>query len=172
MLTQSIKCFHIKSFDVVQSLSHVQLFATPIDCNMPGFPVLHCLPEFTQIHLHWVSDANKLSLPPYSHLPLIFRSIRVFWNESDLWIQSIGASASASFLPMNNQGWFPLGWTGWISLQSKGLWRVFSNTTVQKHQFFGPQFLYGPTLTLLHDYWKNHSFDYMDLCQQSDVSAF
>ena len=53
--------------------------------------------------------------------------------------QSIGVSASASVLPMNTQDWFPLGWTGWISLQSKGLSRVFSNTTVQKHQFFGTQ---------------------------------
>ena len=53
--------------------------------------------------------------------------------------QSIGVSASASVLPMNIQDWFPLGWTGWISLQSKGLSRVFSNTTVQKHQFFGTQ---------------------------------
>ena len=53
--------------------------------------------------------------------------------------QNIGVSASASVLPMNTQAWFPLGWTGWISLQSKGLSRVFSNTTVQKHQFFGTQ---------------------------------
>ena len=73
--------------------------------------------------------------------------------------QSIGASDSASVLPMNIQDWFPLGWTGWISLQSKGLSRVFSNTTVQKHQFFSAQFLYGPTLTSIHDYWKKHSFD-------------
>ena len=68
--------------------------------------------------------------------------------------QSIGASASASVLPMNIQDWFPLRWTGLISLQSKGLPRVFNNT-VQKHQFFG--FLYGPTLTSIHDYGKNHS---------------
>ena len=60
--------------------------------------------------------------------------------------QSIGSSASASVLPMNIQGWFPLGMIGWISLQSKGLSRVFSNTTVQKHQFFGVQLLYSPTL--------------------------
>ena len=72
--------------------------------------------------------------------------------------QRIGASASASVLPMNIQNWFPLGWTGWISLLSKGLSRVFSNTTVQKHQFFSAQ-LYDPTLTSIHDYWKNHSFD-------------
>ena len=71
--------------------------------------------------------------------------------------QSIGASASASVLPMNIQEWFPLGFTGLIS-KSKGLSRVFSNTTVQKHQFFGAQ-LYSPTFTSIHDYWKNHSFD-------------
>ena len=75
--------------------------------------------------------------------------------------QSIGVSASASVLPMNIQDLFPLGWTGWISLQSKGLSRIFSllNTTVQKHQFFSElSFLYSPTLTFIHDYWKNHSF--------------
>ena len=70
---------------------------------------------------------------------------------------SIGVSALASVLPMNIQDWFPLGVTGFISLESKGLSIVFSNTTVQKHQFFS--FLYGPALTSIHDYWKNHSFD-------------
>ena len=68
--------------------------------------------------------------------------------------QSIGVPASTSVLPMNIQDWSPLGWTGWISLQSKRLLRVFSNTTVQKHQFFGAQLLYSPTLTSIHDYWK------------------
>ena len=71
--------------------------------------------------------------------------------------QSIGASASV--LPMNIQDWFPLGWTGWISLQSKGLLRVSSNTTVQKHQVFSAQLSWGPTLTSVHDYWENHSLD-------------
>ena len=74
--------------------------------------------------------------------------------------QSIGASVSASVFPVNIQDWFRLGLTGWISLQSKGLSRVFSSTTVQKHQFFGSQLsLYSLTLTSIHDYWKNHSFD-------------
>ena len=74
--------------------------------------------------------------------------------------QSIGASASASVLPKNIQDWFPLGWTGWISLQSKGLSRVFSNITVQKHPFFlSLSFLYSPTVTFIHDCWKNHSLD-------------
>ena len=73
--------------------------------------------------------------------------------------QSIGVSASALVLPVNIKDWFPLGLTDWISLQSKGLSRVFSNTTVQKYQFFGASFLYSSTLTCIHDYWKNNSFD-------------
>ena len=73
--------------------------------------------------------------------------------------QSIGVSASATVLPMTIQYWFPLGWTGWISLPSKGLSRVFSNITVQKDQFFSAQILYSPTLTSIQDYWKNHSLD-------------
>ena len=73
--------------------------------------------------------------------------------------QSIRLSASASVLPMNIQDWFPLGWTGWISLQSKGLSRVFSNTTVQNINSSALNLLYSPTLTSIHDYWENHSFD-------------
>ena len=86
--------------------------------------------------------------------------------------QWIGLSASASVLPMNIPDWFPLGWTGSISLQSKGLPRVFSNTVDQKHWFFGLSFLCGSTLTSIHDYWKNHTFDQMDFCQKSNVCAF
>ena len=73
--------------------------------------------------------------------------------------QSIGVSASASVLPMNIQGWFPLGWTGWISLQSKKLSRVFPNTTVQSISSSVLSFLYSSTLTSIHDYRKNHRFD-------------
>ena len=78
---------------------------------------------------------------PLFLLPLIPPSIRVFSNESALRMRwpNIGVSASASVLPMNTQAWSPSGWTGWISFQSKGLSRIFSNTTVQKHQFFGAQ---------------------------------
>ena len=127
----------------VQSLSHVQLFATP----------------WTAAHQASVFITNSRSLPklmsielvlPSIHLILcgpllllsIFPSTRVF-SVSQLSAsggQSIGVSASTSDLPVNTQDWFPLGWTGWISLQSKGLSRVFSNTTVQKHQFFSAQF--------------------------------
>ena len=73
--------------------------------------------------------------------------------------QSIGVSASASVLPMNTQDWSSLGWTGWISLQSKGLSKVFSNTTVQEHHSSVLSFLYSRILTSIHDHWKNHSLD-------------
>ena len=86
--------------------------------------------------------------------------------------QSTGVSDSASVLPMNTQDWSPLGWTGWIPLQSKGLSRVFSNTTVLKHQFLVLSFLHSPTLTFMHDHWKDHSLNQTELCMQSNVSAF
>ena len=86
--------------------------------------------------------------------------------------QNIRASASASVLPMNIYDWFPLGLTGLIFLLFRGISRVLSRTTVWKHQSSVLSLLYGPTLTSIRDYWKNHSFDYMDLCQQSDVFAF
>ena len=111
----------------------------PMDCNMPGFPVLQCLSEFSQTYVHWVSDAIQplILIHPLLLLPSIFHSIRVFSKPSGG--QNIGASASASVLPVNIQDWFPLGLTSLISLQSKELSRVFSNTTVQKHQFFAAQ---------------------------------
>ena len=84
--------------------------------------------------------------------------------------QSITVSASPSVLPVNTQDWSPLGWTGWVSLQSKRLSRVFSNTTQFKTISSSVlSFLYSSTLTSLHDYWKNHSLDYMDLCWQSNM---
>ena len=126
----------------VQSLGRVRL-CDPMNCSTPGLPVHHQLMEFTQMHVHWVSDAIQPSHPliPFSSCPQSFPSSGSF-QMSQLFTsggQSIGISASASVLPMYIQDWFPLGWTGWISLQSKGLSRVFSNTTVQKHQFFGAQ---------------------------------
>ena len=88
----------------------------------------------------WYHPTSSSSVIPFS-CPQSFPASGSFWM-SHLFAsggQSIGVSASTSFLPMNIQSWFPLGWTGWISLQSKGLSRVFSNTTVQKHQFFSTQ---------------------------------
>ena len=107
-----------------------------------------------------VMPSNHLILCcPLLLLPLIFPSIRSF-PVSQFFApggQSIGVSASTSVLPMNIQDWFPLGWTAVISLQSKRLLRVFTTTTVQKHSVLS--FLYSPTLTSVHDYWKNCSFD-------------
>ena len=116
-----------------------------MDYSMPGFPSHHQLLELAQTHIHWVSDAIQPSHLIFCHplllLSSIFPSMRVF-PMSQFFAsggQTIGVSASASVLPMNIQGWFPLGLTGLISLQPKGLSSVFSNTTVQKHQFFGTQ---------------------------------
>ena len=115
----------------------------PMDYSMPGFPVLHYLPQFAQTHVHGVSDAIQPSHPrSLPSLPVLILSQHqgLFQRvDSASGGQSIGASASASVLPMNIQGWFPLGWTGLISLPSKGLSRVFSNTTAQKHQFLAIQ---------------------------------
>ena len=118
-------------------------YCDPLERSTPGFPVSHHLPELAQTHVHWVSDAIQPSHPvvPFSSCPQTLPASGCFpmtqlfaWSD-----QSIGVSASASVLPMNIQDWPPLGWTGWISLQSKGLSRVFSCTIVQKHQFFGAQ---------------------------------
>ena len=114
----------------------------PMDCSTPGFPVYHQFPELTQTHVR-VGDAIQPShlLLSLFLLPSIFPSIRVFSKESVLYIRwpkywSFNFNISP---PMNTQDWSPLGWIGWISLQSKGLSRVFSNTAVQKHLFFGTQ---------------------------------
>ena len=159
---------------VVQSLSHVGLFATPWTAAHQASLSSPYLLELAQAHVHCVHGTIQPPhlLPPPS---LFAFSLSQSFLMSQLFTsggQSIGASTSASVLPMNIQGWFPLGQTGLISLWSKGLSRVFSSTTVQKHQFFSTQPSFGPTLKSVHDYWKDHSFDYMDLCQQSEVSAF
>ena len=112
----------------------------------------------------WCHPAISSSVVPFFSCPQSLPASGSF-QMSQLFAsggQSIGVSASASVLPMNTvdtQDWSPLGRTGWISLQSKGLSRVFSNTTVQKHQFFVLNFLHSPTLTSIHDHWKNHSLD-------------
>ena len=105
-----------------------------MDCSMPGLPVHHQLPEFTQSHVHQVGDAIQPPHPLLSPSPPAFSLSRhqgLFKRVSSLH-QMARVSASASVLLMNILDWFPLRWTGWISLQSKGLSRVFSNTTIQK----------------------------------------
>ena len=111
-----------------------------MDGSTPGFPVHHQLQELTQTH---VSELVMPSHPLLSPSPPAFNcpSIRVFSNESVIRIRwpKYWSFSFRSVLPMNIQDWFPLGWTGWISFQSKGLSRAFSNTTVQKHQFCSNQ---------------------------------
>ena len=168
---------------VVQLINSVWLLATQWTAACP------------QASLSFTSSPNLLklmsteSVMPSDHLilcgrllllPSIFPSIRVFSDESVLYIRwpnstSGGVSSSVSVLPMTIQAWFPLGLTGLIFLLSKVFSRVFSSTTVsiQKHQFFMLRLLYDPPLTSIHDHWKDHkTFDSIDLCWQRDVSAF
>ena len=122
---------------LVQWLSHVQLY-NPMDCSMLGFPVLHQLPELAQTHVHWVSDAIQPSHPlsPPSAFAFNLSQHQGLFQWVSLCIRwpNIRALALPSFLPMNIQGWFPLGLTG-LMLQCKGLSRVFSSTTVGKHYY-------------------------------------
>ena len=146
----------------------------PMNHSMPGVSIHHQLPEFIQTHVHRVSDAIQpshplLSLSPPAPNPSQHQSFPV--SQLFTWgSQSTGVSASASYLPKNTQDWSPLEWTGWISLQSKGLSRVFSNTTVQKHQFFGIQ-LSSQSNSHIHT-GKTIALTRLDLCWQSNVSAF
>ena len=117
----------------------------PLECSTPGSPLLHYLPEFAQIDVHWIDDAIQSICP---QLPSSSSAFKLSQHQGLLqWVgsscvsdgQRIRASTSASVLPMNIQGWFPLGLMSLISLQSKGLSKVFSNSTIQKHSFSGAQ---------------------------------
>ena len=127
----------------VQSLSCVRLFATPwTTAHQASLSITNSQSLLKLMPIESVMPSNHLILcHPLLLLPSILPSIRVF-SMSQLFAwggQSTGVSALASFLPKKSQSWSPLGWTGWISLQSKGLSRLFPNTTVQKHQFFSAQ---------------------------------
>ena len=135
--------FHsVSQFSSVQLLSRDQLFATPWTAAWQ----LPYLSPTSGVYSNpcplswWCHPTISSSVIPFSHLQSFPASAS--FQMSQFFVsggQSIGVSASASVLPMNIQNWFPLGWTAWISLQSKALSRVFCNTTVQKHQFFGAQ---------------------------------
>ena len=166
----------LKADDCLISCSVARLYLTlcdPMNCNTTGFSVHHYLPEFAQTHVHWVSDAIQPShsLSPLSPLALNFSRHQGLFQRvsSSHQVAKVLELQLQSFQWMNLQGWFPLGLNGLISLLSKGLSRVFSSTTIQKHQFFALSLLYGPTLISICDYWKSHSFDYTDLCQQNDL---
>ena len=149
-------------FISVQSLSCVQLFVTPWTAAWQASLTItnsQSLLKFMSIKLVMPSNHLILCHP----LLLLLQSFPAsgsfpmsqFFESGG---QNIGVSASASDLPMNIQYWFPLGWTGWISLQSKGLSRV-STPQFKSINSLALSFLYSPTLTSIHDHWKNHSFD-------------
>jgi len=147
---------------VVQSLSRVQfcvslgLQHTRLPCPSPSPRVCSNSCPLSE----WCHPIVSFSVACFAAFSL--PSIRVFFHEWVLCVSwpDIGASASASILPMNIQNWFHLELTGLISLQSKGLSRIFSSTTIQKHQLFCTQpSLWSSALTSIHDYWKNHGFE-------------
>ena len=137
---------YFKSGTIIQFSSVAQSHPTlcdPMNCSMPGLlSITNSRSSLKLLSIESVMPSSHLILcRPLLLLPSIFPSIRVFSNSQLFtWAgQSIGVSALASFLPMNTEDWSPLGWTGWMSLQSMGLSGVSSNTTVQKYQFFGAQ---------------------------------
>ena len=145
------QCSSIQSLSCVHSLQPHELQHTRPPCPSPT-PRVHLNPCPLS---RWCHPSISSSVIPFSSCPQSFPASGSF-QMSQLFAsgsQSTGVSASTSVLPMNTQDWSPSEWTGWISLQSKGLSRVISNITVKKHQFFGAQ-PYGPTLTSIHDYWK------------------
>ena len=135
--------YNTPQFSSVQfSRSIVSHSCDPMDCSTPGLPVHHQLLEFTQTHVHWIGDPIQPSHPLSSPSPLAFNLYR--HQGLFQWVSSSNQVAKVLEFQFQHQSfqwlfWFPLEWRGWISLQSKELSRVFSNTTVQKHQFFGAQ---------------------------------
>ena len=168
---------HLYSFSSVQSLSSVWLFETPRTSSTPRPPGPSPTPgaysSSCPLSL-WCHPITSSSVIPFSsHLQSFPASgsfeMGQFFTSGG---QSIGVSASTSVLPMNTQDWFPLGWNGWVSLQSKGLSRVFSNTTVQKYQFFGAQ-LYLYSNSHIHTWLLEKPQLWLEgPCQQSEVSVF
>ena len=147
---------------VLQLLSHVQLYVTPwTAAHQASLFITSSQSLLKLMFIESVMPSNHLVLCcPFSSCLQSFSASGAFLM-SQLFAsggQSIGSSASVLVLWMYIQGWFPLDLTGWISLQDKGLSRVFSNPTVQKQQFSVLSFCFTPTLTSIHDYWKNHSF--------------
>ena len=145
---------------VIQSLSCSHLFVTlwTAACQASLSFTISCSLLNSRSLSWWCHPVISSSVAPFSACPQscpASGSFPVNWllTSGD---QSIRASASASVLPMNIQCWYPSGLTGWITLQSKRPSRVFSSTTIRKHQFFGTQLYYGPVLTFVHDYWKHH----------------
>ena len=155
-------CPPLRLISSVQSLSHVWLFATPwITAHQASLSITNYRSSLKLMSIKLVMPSSHLILCGHLLLlPPIPPSIRVFSSESTLHMrwQSIGVSASASVLPMNTQDWSPLAWTGWISLQFKGL-SVSSPPQFKSINSLALSFLHSPTLTSIYDHWKNQSLD-------------
>ena len=169
------------------------MFHDPMDCSTPGFLVPHHLLEFAQVHVHCISDTIQPSHPLSPSSSSIFPSFRVFSNELAIcirwpkdWSFSFSISSSNEYSGLIS---FRIDWFDLLSVQGtlKSVLQHYSSKTsiLQCCSPWGHKeldttewlnnnnsLLYGRTLTSIHDYWKNHSFDYMDLCQQSNISAF
>ena len=154
---------HWNQFSSVQSLSHVWLFVTPwTAAYQASLSITNSRSSLRLMSIESVMPpAISSSVVPFSSCPQSFPASGSFPMSQLLASggQSTGVSALASFLPKNTQDWSLLGWTGWISLQSKRLSRVFSNTTVQKHQFFCAQLSLQSNSHIHTWHWKNHSLD-------------
>ena len=142
---------------VFESLQPCESQHARLPCPLPT-PGVHTNPCPSS---WWCHQDISSSVIPFSSCPQSLPTSESFpMSQLFAWVgQSTGVSTSASFLPKKSQGSSPSEWTGWISLQSKGLSRVFSNTTVQKFNSSALSFLHSPTLTSIHDNWKNHSLD-------------
>ena len=165
-------CHHVRNLpESNPNISSVQFSCSVVSDSLRPRELQHARPPCPSLtpRVHqdsrpssrWCHPAISSSVIPFSSCPQPLPASGSFpMSQLFTWGgHSIGVSASVSVLLMNTQDWSPLGWTGWISLQSKGLSRVFSNTTAQKHQFSVLILLYSPTLTFIHDHWKNHSLD-------------
>ena len=158
----SFCCFRCSVVQSCQALCH------PMDCSILGFLVHHHLLELAQTHVPWVSDTIQPSHSLSSLFPLAFSLSQYQGLFSASWFfasvgQSIEASASASVPPVNIQNWFPLGLTDLISLLSPRTLKSLLQQHSSKASVLWCLAFFGPTLTSIHDYWKNHSFDYTDL---------
>ena len=148
-------------------------FCSPVECSMTGFPVLHYLPEFSQTHVRWVDDAIQPSHPPSSSSPPAFnisqhqglfqweKFLHIRWSK--YWTFSFSISPSNKYSVLIS---FRMDWLDLLAVQESFHHHSLKASILRHSAFFIVQ------LTPIHDYWKNHSFDEMDLCWQSNVSAF
>ena len=177
----NFKCLWNSVFLLLKSVSQFscsvmsKTLCDPMNHSTPGLPVHHQLPELAQAHVHWVSDAIQPSCPLSSPSPPAFNLSqhqgRFQWVSSSHEVAKVlefqlqhQSSSEYSGLISFRRDWLDL-------LAVQGTLKSLLQHHSSKHQFFGTQ-LYSPTLKSIHDYWKNHSFDQMDLCWQSNVSAF